>query len=143
MKVEVRYQTRGGNTKAVAEIIAKAFDVQALSVENLIEEYTDVLFLGGGVYEWKMDKNLYSFLEQLSPQKIGQIVAFSTTGLMDSTLKQIRQAGERKGIRVNENQLLIKMMLRGHSMLGLKGGNLTREQQEKILDFAEKVKGEL
>ena len=143
MKVEVRYQTRGGNTKAVAEIIAKAFDVQALSVENLIEEYTDVLFLGGGVYEWKMDKNLSSFLEQLSPQKIGQIVAFSTTGLMDSTLKQIRQAGERKGIRVNENQLLIKMMLRGHSMLGLKGGNLTREQQETILDFAEKVKGEL
>lgn len=141
MRVEVRYQSRGGNTKAVAEIIAKAYAVQALPVEEPIEQYTDILFLGGGVYEWKMDNSLCTFIEQLQPQKIGEIVAFSTTGMMDSTLKQIRQAGEEKGIKVNENELLIKMMLRGHSMLGLRGGKLTEKQQIKIQEFIRKIKG--
>lgn len=143
MRVEVRYQTRGGNTKAVADIIAKEFHIQALPVENPIEEYTDILFLGGGVYEWKMDNSLRAFIEQLSLQKIGQIVAFSTTGLMDSTLKQIRKSGERKGIKVNENELLIKMMLRGHSMLGLKGGSLTEKQKRTVQEFAKKIKEEI
>lgn len=143
MKIEVRYQSRNGNTKAVAEIIADAFGVQALSIENPLEENADVLFLGGGVYEWKMDKDLQKFVEQLSSEKVGQIIAFSTTGIMNSTLDQIKQAAERKGIIVNKNQLLVKMMLRGHSMLKLTGGNLTEKQQERVWKFIKKIKEEL
>lgn len=143
MKIAVRYQSRGGNTKAVAEIISKEFQVQALSVDNPINDYTDILFLGGGVYEWKMDTSLHDFIEHLPEEKIGQIICFSTTGLMDSTLKQIRQAAVSKGIAVNENELLVKMMLRGHSWLGLAGGNLTETQREMVVEFVKKVRTEL
>ncbi|MGN1176089.1 MAG: flavodoxin family protein [Roseburia sp.] len=143
MQIEVRYQSRGGNTKAVAEMIAKEFQVSALSIDHPVKEYTDILFLGGGVYGWKMDKSLCEFIKQLPKEKVGQIVAFSTTGLMESTLKQIRQEAEQKGIRVNQNELLIKMMLRGHSMLGLEGGNLTKEQQEKVQEFVKVIQREM
>lgn len=143
MQIEVRYQSRGGNTKAVAEMIAKEFQVPALSIDHPVKEYTDILFLGGGVYGWKMDKSLCEFIKQLPKEKVGQIVAFSTTGLMESTLKQIRQEAEQKGIRVNQNELLIKMMLRGHSMLGLEGGNLTNEQQEKVQEFVKVIQKEM
>ena len=139
MQISVRYQSRGGNTKAVAEMIAKEFQVPALSIAHPVEEYTDILFLGGGVYGWKMDESLCEFIEQLPKEKVGQIIAFSTTGVMESTLKQIREAAERKGIKVNQNELLIKMVLRGHSMLGLKGGKLTEEQQKKVQEFVKTI----
>lgn len=143
MKIAIRYQSRGGNTKAVAEIIAKTFDIQALTINEPIEEYTDILFLGGGVYEWKMDKSLLKFIENLSPEKVGQIVAFSTTGLMDSTLKQIREAATNKKIKVNNSELLIKMTFHGHALLGLSGGKLNEKQQEKVHNFLKKLKDEM
>lgn len=143
MKSIVRYQSRGGNTKAVAEVIAQALGTEALSVDNPVTEYTEVLFLGGGVYEWKMDKSLLDFMEQLSPDKIGQIVAFSTTGAMDSTLKQIRKTAEEKGIVVNKHELLVRMLLHGHSMLGLQGGRLTEKQLKKVRDFMDEIQEEI
>ena len=102
MKFAIRYQSRGGNTKAVAENLAEAFDAEALTIKSPIQEYTEILFLGGGVYGGKMDNSLQNFIMQLSPDKVGKIVAFSTSGSMDSTLKQIRKEAERKGIEVSE-----------------------------------------
>lgn len=70
MKIAIRYQSRGGNTKAVAEAIAKEINVPAKSIESPIEEEVDLLFIGGGVYAWNIDKKLREYLEnlnQLSP----------------------------------------------------------------------------
>lgn len=50
MKIAVRYQSRGGNTKAVAEVIANSLGVKAEAVDNAITQWVDVLFVGGGVY---------------------------------------------------------------------------------------------
>lgn len=143
MKLAVRYQSRGGYTKAVAKILAEAFDTEALTVNTPIQEYTGILFLGGGVYGGKMDSALRTFISQLPPDQIGQIVAFSTTGTMDNTLKQIRKEAERKEILVGKHQLLIRMFWRGHSALGLKGGNLTEKQQQKIYDFINTIRREM
>lgn len=141
MKIAVRYQSRGGNTKAVAEILAESFNTEALTVNNPISEYTEILFLGGGVYGGKMDNSLRNFIMQLSPDKVGRIVAFSTTGSMDSTIRQIQKEANAKGISVSEQELLIKMLLRGHSALGLKGGNLSEKQQQKVYDFIHTLRG--
>lgn len=143
MKIAVRYQSRGGNTKAVARIIAKELEVQAFSVDTQLEEYVDVLFLGGGVYEWRMDKSLRQLLEKLNPQNVGQIICFSTTGYMNSTNRQIRQIAEEKGIQVNEKELLIKMLLKGHSWLGLEGGHLSEKHISEIHGFVEMMRKEM
>lgn len=139
MKAAVRFQSRGGNTKAVAEIIAKKVGVNAKKVEVALDEYVDILFVGGGVYMGKVDESLSHFLENLNVDKVGQIVCFSTTGLMDATLKQIKQMAIKKGIIVNENKLLIQMLLRGHSSFGLVGGKLTDKQICKIEKFTDNI----
>lgn len=47
MTIEVRYQSRGGNTKAVAEIIADVAKTRAKSITEPLQTYTDILFVGG------------------------------------------------------------------------------------------------
>lgn len=143
MNIEVRYQSRGGNTKAVAEEISKEFNIECKTIENPITEYVDVLFIGGGVYKWDADENLITFLKQLDSKKVGKVVAFSTTGAMKVAITRIREYSEKAGIEVSDNELLLKMMLQGHSALGRVGGNLTDEQKDKIKVFCNNVKSEL
>ena len=48
MKVEVRYYSRSGNTKVLADAIAKGANVKAVSIDDdnaLIDKKTDILFL--------------------------------------------------------------------------------------------------
>lgn len=139
MKIAVRFQSRGGNTKAVAEIIARKAGVKAETVEVTVNEYVDVLFVGGGVYMGKMDESLYNFLSELNNANVGQIVCFSSTGTMDITLRQIKAISIQKGMLVNKRRLLIPMLLRGHSSLGFKGGKLTNRQISKIESFTNDV----
>lgn len=140
MKAAVRYQSRGGNTRAVAEVIAQKLGVKAYSIDYPIEEKVDILFLGGGVYMWDLDPDLRSYIENLDSGKIGQIAAFSTTGAMDTTIKRIKEYAEKKGIPVNDNSLLLVMLLKGHSALGLKGGKLNEKQKKQIEEFVDGIK---
>lgn len=135
MEVAVRYQSRGGNTRAVAEEIAKLLGVTAESIDKPIDKKVDILFLGGGLYMWDMDESLKKYIENLEPEQIGQMVGFSTTGAMDVTLKRIREYGEKKGIPVSDKQLLLVMLLKGHSALGLTGGKLSDKQKKQIEEF--------
>ncbi len=105
MKIAVRYQSRGGNTKAVAEVITNSLGVKAETVNSAISEYVDVLFVGGGVYMSKPDKSLCNFWSELNKDSVGQIVCFSTSGTMDSAIKQIKKIAINRGMSVNENNL--------------------------------------
>lgn len=139
MKTAVRYQSRGGNTKAVAEVIAQKVGEKAESVETPLDEWVDVLFVGGGVYMGTIDKALETFLYTLSKEKVGRIVCFSTTGMQDVGVKHIARIAEQNEIQVDEKKLTIRMMLRGHAYLGQKGGTLTQKQIEKTEEFVQKV----
>ena len=143
MKIEIRYQSRGGNTRAVAETIAGVLGVKAESIDVPIEGAVDVLFLGGGVYKWAADPRLIKFLKKLDPDKVGQIVAFSTTGAMKTAIARITKYAQKAGIKVNENWLCIKMMFQGHSALGREGGHLTDNQIADIKQFTSDVLGGL
>ena len=142
MNIEIRYQSRGGNTRAVAEEIAKEFNIECKTIDAPITEYIDILFIGGGVYKWDADEKLIEFLKTLDNKKIGKIVAFSTTGAMKVAITRIKEYSQKAGIEVSNNELLLRMMLQGHSSLGRVGGNLTDEQKEKIKEFCNNVKKE-
>jgi flavodoxin len=97
MKIAVRYQSHGGNTKAVTEIIAKAAGVTAESIEKPIDETVDVLFIGGGVYYRNIDPSLKTFLENLNPELVKSIAAFHNHGLF----------GGRGYIKLTEKQICL------------------------------------
>lgn len=139
MKIAVVYQSRGGNTRAVADVIAENLELKAASIDEPLNENVDVLFLGGGAYGWDADPQLKKYLETLDSHKIGQIIAFTTTGVMKVALNKITEYANKAGIKVCEKQLCIKMGLQGHSTFGREGGKLTDEQLTKIKNFTSEV----
>ena len=50
MTYAVRYYTKTGNTKRLAEAIAKELGVEALPISKPVKEPVDALFLGNSYY---------------------------------------------------------------------------------------------
>ena len=50
MKCAVRYYTKTGNTKKLAEAVAAALGVEALPISVPVEEAVDILFLWNSYY---------------------------------------------------------------------------------------------
>ena len=139
MTIAVRYQSRGGNTKAVANAIAKAAGVMAEPILVPIEEPVDLLFVGGGVYAWDIDRSLKKFLKSLTPETVKSVAAFTTAGRMDKTNK-ITALVKANGINVRDETLPVKVYLRNHASLGGKGYlNLSDKQIQDIEDFVRRI----
>ena len=81
MKIAVRYFTRGGNTKKLAEAVAAAVGVKAEPVSVLLEEDVDILFLGSSVYAYGVDDAVKVFIDGIQV-RIGKVVSFSTAAII-------------------------------------------------------------
>ena len=136
MKIAVRYQSHGGNTRAVAEIIAKTLGIEAAPISTPLAETVDLLFIGGGVYKWDADPELKTYLQTLNAKQVGKIAAFSTTGGMTVAIKRISDAAKLKGIPLCAHTLCMKLLLQGHAGIGREGGHLTAAQQNEVREFA-------
>lgn len=111
MSVAVRYFSRGGKTKQVAEGIAKALGVGAVSVDSAdaqLKEHVDVLFVGGALYAYGLDKHLDSWLDQLDATKVERAALFSTSWISKHALGLMRKKLEGKGISVAADELYLK-----------------------------------
>ena len=83
MKVAVRYYSRSGNTKAVAEAIAKTAGVAAVSVdtdEAAIKETIDILFIGGALYAYGLDNHLKEYMATLKKDDVKKQLFFQHHG---------------------------------------------------------------
>ena len=111
MSVAVRYYSRSGNTQKVAEYIAEAAGVDAVSVDSKdaeLNEKVDTLFIGGALYAYGIDGNLKQYLRGLSSDKVGKAVVFSTSWLSKHALDLIRNGLTEKGIPVESSTLYFK-----------------------------------
>ena len=101
MKVEVRYFSRGGNTKKLAEAVAAALGTTARTVETPMEGRADAVCLCASVYAGGPDKSVISFIRQ-NARDIGKIVVFSTSASGKSTHGKIRAVAADMGVDVAE-----------------------------------------
>ncbi len=113
MNAAVRYFSRSGNTKAVAKAVAKAAGTEAVSVDAAnaaLTESVDVLFVGGALYAYGIDKHLKGYLESLDPALVRKAAVFSTSWLSKHAIDLIKNALVEKGIPVADDALYF----RGH-----------------------------
>ncbi|MDF2589418.1 MAG: flavodoxin protein [Anaerocolumna sp.] len=103
MKIEVRYYSKTGNTKKLAEAIAKEVGVKAKTVNEPITEETDILFIGSAVYAAGVDNEVKNFISTLDG-KVKQVIAFSTAALLPSTYAQIKKLISARGIKISEKE---------------------------------------
>lgn len=103
MKAAVRYFTRSGNTKKLADEIGRTAGVEAKDVSVPLEEYADVLFLGSSVYAAGVDEAVKRFLRD-NCSNIGTVYNFSTAAILPSTYKQIKKLADELGIKIAEEE---------------------------------------
>ncbi len=141
MKIAVRYQSIGGNTKSVAEAIAGKAGVKAEPITVPLNEPVDFLFIGGGVYQYGLDDSLKNYLKNLDAATVKAVAAFSTAGVMDGA-KRIASIVKEKGIPVHAKTLPMKLGVRNHGTFVHKGFiDLTDKELAAVNDFVEKVIG--
>lgn len=111
MNVAVRYYSRSGNTKAVAEAIASAAGVEAVSVEQreaAISAPVDVLFIGGALYAYGIDSHLKRYLKTLKRDDAKKAVVFSTSWLSRHSVDLIKKGLAEAGIPVEDEYFYVK-----------------------------------
>ena len=97
MKVAIRYYTRGGNTKKLADAIAGAIGIEAKTTAEPLTEDVDILFLGSSVYAYGVDDEIKKFIKGIDV-KVGKVVNFSTAAIIKSTYKQVAKLLAEKNI---------------------------------------------
>ena len=133
MKIAIRYYTKTGNTKKLAEAIGSAINVEAKTIDEPLTEDVDLLFLGSAVYAAGIDKRVKEFIESINVN-VGEVVNFSSAALIESTYKQVKKQVEAKGLKMSENEFhcrgAFKFVHRGH---------LDKTDLKNAQEFAKKV----
>lgn len=104
MKAAVRYYTKTGNTKRLAEAVAKAVGVEAQPISTPLEEPVDILFLGNSYYAFSIDPEVRDFIRSLDKSKVGRIVNFGSAAMLNSTWKKVKAEADKKGIAMDQRE---------------------------------------
>lgn len=136
MKVAVRYYTKTGNTKRLAEAVAEAVGVQALTIETPVTEQVDILFLGNSYYAFTIDPEVRAFVQSLDKDKVGRIVNFGSAAMLNSTYRKIKAVADKVGIPVDEHEFHCKGEFKG-----IHKGRPNEEDLKAVREFAKKIVG--
>ena len=107
MNIAVRYYTRSGNTKKLADAVAAATGAEAKDVSVPLAEKTDVLFLGCSYYAFDVDDAVKQFIDD-NKENIGKIVCFGTSAMMKSMKKPVLNVAAPLGVAVSDEEFHCK-----------------------------------
>lgn len=133
MKIAVRYYSKGGNTKKIAESIAKAVGVKAKTVSEPLTEDVDILFLGSAPYAFDVDEEVKKFISGINVS-VGKVVNFSTSAAVKSTRKYVEKLFAKKMIPVANEEF----SCRGAFAM-LHKGRPNENDQKAAAEFARKI----
>ena len=136
MTIAVRYYTKTGNTKRLAEAIAKAVGAEALPISAPITEPADILFLGNSYYAFTIDPEVKTFILSLDKEKVGKIVNFGSAAMMNSTYRKVKAVADKAGIPMDEREFHCKGEFKG-----VHKGRPNDEDLAAAAEFAKAVAG--
>ena len=113
MKYAVRYYTKTGNTKRLAEAIAKELGVEALPISEPVTEAVDYLFLGNSYYAFSIDPEVRELVASLDKEKVGKIVNFGSAAMLNSTYKKVKAVADKVGIAMDDKEFHCKGEFKG------------------------------
>ena len=134
MKVAVRYYTKTGNTKKLAEAVAAKLGVQAQPISDTVDEKVDILFLGNSYYAFNIDPEVRDFVRSLDKEKVGCIVNFGSAAMLNSTYKKVKAEADRAGIPMSEKEFHCRGEFKG-----IHKGRPNAEDLKAAAAFAEEI----
>jgi len=135
MSFAVRYYTKTGNTKRLAEAIAKELGVEALPISEPVSEAVDILFLGNSYYAFNIDPEVRDFVSSLDKSKVGKIVNFGSAAMLNSTWKKEKAVADKAGIQMDEKEFHCKGEFKG-----IHKGRPNEDDIKAAVEFARQYK---
>lgn len=133
MEIAIRYYSRGGNTKKLAEAIGDELNIRPETTDVPLQKKVDVLFLGSSVYAYGVDDNVKRFIEGIDVE-VGCIYNFSTAALVRSTYSQIKKLTDAKGLPLSDEEYACK-----GSFGPLHKGKPGEKEIKEVRSFARKM----
>lgn len=133
MNIAVRYFTRSGNTKKLAEEIAKTVACEAKDVSVPLTERADILFLGCSYYAFDVDEAVKHFITE-NNENIGKIVCFGTSAMMKSMKKPVSKVADTVGVIVADEEFHCRGQFKK-----VHKGRPNEEDLKAVSDFAKRV----
>lgn len=134
MRIAVRYYTKTGNTKKLAEAVAEAVGAEALPLSAPIDEKVDILFLGNSYYAFSIDPEVREFIRKLDRSKVGRIVNFGSAAMLNSTYKKVKAEADKAGIPMDKREFHCKGEFKG-----VHKGRPNAEDLAVAADFAKAI----
>ena len=103
MKTAIRYYTRSGNTKKLADAIGTALSLSAETVDVPLTEKADLLLIGCSYYAFDMDPQVKAFLKE-NKDRIGKVACFGTSAMIKSMKKPMKKVLDELGIALLEDE---------------------------------------
>ncbi len=113
MTYAVRYYTKSGNTKRLAEAVAAELGVEALPISVPVDEKVDILFLGNSYYAFTIDPEVRAFISRLDKNKVGKIANFGSAAMLNSTFKKVKAEAAKVGIEMLDKEFHCKGEFKG------------------------------
>ncbi|MBR3402290.1 MAG: flavodoxin [Parasporobacterium sp.] len=136
MKVAVRYYTKTGNTKRLAEAVANAVGAEALPISTPVDEAVDVLFLGNSYYAFNIDPEVKDFIHSLDSSKVGRIINFGSAAMLNSTWKKVKAEADKAGVIMDKREFHCKGEFKG-----LHKGRPNADDLAAAAEFARSIVG--
>ena len=113
MNIAVRYYTKTGNTRRLAEAVAQALGTEALPITEPVAEPVDLLLLGNSYYAFSIDPEVRAFVRSLDKHTVGRIANFGTAAMMNSTWKKVKAEADKLGIPMDKREFHCKGEFKG------------------------------
>ena len=109
--IRIRYYSKTGNTKRVAEYIAKELNLEALSISNSdYDSSCGLLFLGGAPYANIMSSKLREYANNLKKENVKAVALFTTSNWSRRTVRALKKILREKDIYVYDDYLYVHML---------------------------------
>ena len=135
MTFAVRYYTKTGNTKKLAEAVAKELGVEALPITEPVTEKVDILFLGNSYYAFSIDPEVRKFVASLDKDIVGKIVNFGSAAMLNSTYKKVTAEAAKVGIPMDDKEFHCRGEFKG-----IHKGRPNEEDIKAVAEFAKQYK---
>ena len=134
MKVAVRYYTKTGHTKKLAEAVAGAVGAEALPISTPVSEPVDILFLGNSYYAFSIDPEVRTFIRTLDRNKVGRIVNFGSAAMLNSTWKKVKAEADKVGIAMDQREFHCRGEFKAFHK-----GRPNEDDLKAVAEFAKKI----
>ena len=109
--IRIRYYSKTGNTKHVAEYIANSLNIEALSItDSDYDSSCGLLFLGGAPYANIMSSKLREYANNLKSENVKAVALFTTSNWSRRTVRALKKILTEKNIFVFDDYLYVHML---------------------------------